>query len=176
MSLATHLRPATETTDTDPTGPIYRERAYFLEDFAARWGGVVIDPAPDLKDRALYQVHPADELPMSWHINRERDLHDLFGHVRRVGPDDPLAAFDGHTTDAKYARMRALHQRLPGAPRPVVGERRLYRDGRGHLWITTHHAPGHLRSLTPEHAPVRYETPAAILNGTGWLISISHAA
>lgn len=130
MNLATHHRPATEITDLDPAGPVYRERAYFLSDFAARWGGVVIDPAPDLEDRALYQAHPTHGLPMSWHINRERDLDDLFGHVRRVGLDDPLAEYDGHTTAAKYARMRGLHQGLPGAPRPVVGERRLYRDGR----------------------------------------------
>ncbi|MFI6587480.1 hypothetical protein [Embleya sp. NPDC050493] len=175
MTLTDLHRPPTPPNTTDPTadpaGPVYRERAHLVAELAARWRSVRVDRAPDLPEFALVQAHtPAGS--MSWHINRERD-EDLLAGIPTVDPDHPSIEFDGHTTAAKYARLRSLHHRLPGAPPVVVGERVVYRDGRGHLWITT--TPGRLRSLTPDHAPARHDTPTAVLAATGSLIALGNA-
>ncbi|MYW06047.1 hypothetical protein [Streptomyces sp. SID3343] len=52
-------------------------------------------------------------------------------------------------------------------PRPVVGTRTLYIDGRGHLWITSDTGADRIRALTPENAPPRWDTPAGVEHTTG---------
>ncbi|MFJ8746661.1 hypothetical protein ACIRL2_45900 [Embleya sp. NPDC127516] len=174
VTATTTHRPPTPTsaTESDPTEPLYRERAHLVADLAARWRSVLVERAPDLPQFAIVYIHTVAG-QMSWHIN---PTHlDLFGHVRVVDADHPLAQWDGHTTTQKYARLRALRSTLPSAPPAVVGERVSYRDGRGHTWITTDNDHGRLRSRTPDHAPDRHDTLTAVLAATGTLVALGNA-
>ncbi|MFI1386658.1 hypothetical protein [Embleya sp. NPDC020886] len=152
--------------------PVYRERAELVAELAARWPAVLVNPAPDLPAYAIVHIHTAAG-SITRHIHRD-DL-DLLAHVRRVGPGHPLAQWDGHTSAEGYARLRALRTAPSDAPRPIIGARTVWRDGRGDLWITSDTAPDRIRSLTPEHAPPRYGTPAGVAHDTGSLVALGGA-
>jgi hypothetical protein len=91
----------------------YRERAQLLAELAARYPAVLA-PAPDVDEPGwtlLYLTLPTGQA--SWHVHpRDRDL---FGHVELVGPGDPRAQWDGHTTEEKYARIAALVEASSGS-------------------------------------------------------------
>ncbi|MFI1585626.1 hypothetical protein [Embleya sp. NPDC020630] len=176
MTATTDHRPPTPTVDPEAieaaVRPVYRERAEYVADLAARWPSVLVHPAPDLPAYALLHIHTAAG-PITRHIHHD-DL-DLVAHVRRVGPDDPRAAWDGHTTAEGYNRLRALRPDLWNAPPRVVGARVVYRDGHGDLWITSPTDPDRIHALTPEYAPTRWTTPAGILHATGTLTALGGA-
>lgn len=80
---------------------IYRERAYLVAHLAALYPSTIGVTDPSEPDWAVVIVNgPGGQ--MSWHIARD-DLK-LFEHV----PWDNEAAWDGHTTEEKYERLRAL--------------------------------------------------------------------
>lgn len=84
----------------------YRERAHLLAWLATHYPAVMV-PALDLPEAGwwlLYITAPTGQ--MSWHIS-PRDA-GLLAHVERIEPDDPRARWDGHTTEEKYDRIRAL--------------------------------------------------------------------
>lgn len=84
---------------------IYRERAHLVAHLAARHPAVLAYSDPAEPEWPVVTIDtPAGQL--TWHISPEDA--DLFGHVPVVPADDPLAQWDGHTTDEKYARLRAL--------------------------------------------------------------------
>jgi hypothetical protein len=92
----------------------YRERAHLLAWLATHYPAIMV-PALDLPEAGwwlLYITAPTGQL--SWHIS-PRDA-GLLAHVQRVEPDDPRAQWDGHTTEQKYDRIRAL--RLHAAEHP----------------------------------------------------------
>lgn len=120
------------TSQADPTleeqlDAAYRERAHLIAWLAALHPAVRA-PAPDVDDpgwQILYLYSSKHGWQMSWHIH-PRDA-DLFTDVEQVPDDDPRAQWDGHTTDAKYRRMRThvhvvhMNNRL-GADNCVVCE------------------------------------------------------
>ncbi len=84
----------------------YRERAH-LTAWLATIHPAVITPAPDTNEdgwQILYLTAAGRQL--SWHI-APADA-DLYAHVEHVGPDDPRAQWDGHTTEQKYDAIRQL--------------------------------------------------------------------
>ena len=84
---------------------IYRERAHLVANLAAQYPSVLAHSDPDEPDWPVLTLDtPAGQL--TWHINAS-DV-DLFGRVPVVDAADPRAAWDGHTTEEKYARLRAL--------------------------------------------------------------------
>lgn len=103
----------------------YRERAHLLAWLAALHPAVIA-PAPDTDEpdwQILYLHSSAHGWQMTWHIH-PRDA-ELFTDVEHVPADDPRAQWDGHTTDAKYRRIRIhthvvhLNSRLGAASCPV---------------------------------------------------------
>lgn len=84
----------------DPVAGVYRERAYLVAHLAAVYPSVLVPGAdPEEPDwPVLFVDLPSGQV--SWHIAPD-DL-DLFGHVR-LGS----AAWDGHSTQEKYARLDA---------------------------------------------------------------------
>ncbi|MBT2505132.1 hypothetical protein J7I98_04315 [Streptomyces sp. ISL-98] len=81
----------------------YRERAHFVAYLASLYPAHIGHTDPDAPDWAVVIVQtPAGQ--MSWHVTT-RDM-DLFEHVPRSYPS--LPGWDGHTTDQKYERLRAL--------------------------------------------------------------------
>lgn len=84
---------------------IYRERAHLIAHLATLYPSVLSYSDPDEPDWPVLTVDtPAGQL--TWHIALT-DL-DLVGHVQVVPLADPRAAWDGHSTNEKYARLRAL--------------------------------------------------------------------
>lgn len=84
----------------------YRERAHLLAWLAFLYPSVVA-PAPDIEDpgwQVLYLTAGGNQ--MSWHIAPADTA--LFDHVEHVTDDDPRAQWDGHSTEEKYWRIRAL--------------------------------------------------------------------
>lgn len=84
----------------------YRERAQLLA-WLATLVPSVITPAADVYEdgwRLLFLHTPQGQL--SWHIH-PRDV-PLFDHVQQVPDGDPRGQWDGHTTEEKYGRIRAL--------------------------------------------------------------------
>lgn len=87
----------------------YRERAHLLAWLATLYApNAVLAPALDLDDEddwhLLFLTVAGRQL--SWHIS-PRDM-DLLKHVERVDFADPRAAWDGHTTEEKYQRIRTM--------------------------------------------------------------------
>lgn len=81
---------------------VYRERAHLVSLLSAIFGGTISYSDPDTPDWPVVMLHtPAGQL--SWHIG-PGDV-DLFDHMTPLlhGPE-----WDGHSTDEKYARIRAL--------------------------------------------------------------------
>lgn len=84
----------------------YRERAHLIA-YLTTLHPAVIAPALDLDEPGWWIAYlTIGGRQASWHIS-PRDA-GLFAHVERVDPDDPRAQWDGHTTDAKYARLQEL--------------------------------------------------------------------
>lgn len=86
---------------------LYRERAQLAAYLAARHPSVIVtgaDPqAPDWP--VLFIVTSFGQ--MSWHLSPD-DL-DLFGHVEQFRAGDlAVSLWDGHSTEEKYRRLRAL--------------------------------------------------------------------
>lgn len=80
---------------------LYRERAHLLALLATAYPAVIATSDPNTPDWPVLTVTtPAGQ--MCWHIDAA-DAH-LFAHVPTADPP----AWDGHTTDQKYARLRAL--------------------------------------------------------------------
>jgi hypothetical protein len=82
----------------------YRERAQLLALLAAMAHQPAIVPATDVEDpgwQILYLYIGGRQA--SWHI-APRDA-DLFTHVEDRDESSPLAWWDGHTTEEKYARI-----------------------------------------------------------------------
>lgn len=98
---------ATRRVDTErERDGAYRERAQLLA-WLATVVPAVITPAPDVDEpgwQILFLAPGGSQL--SWHI-APADA-ELFEHVEHVGPDDPRAQWDGHTTPEKYERIRSL--------------------------------------------------------------------
>jgi len=83
----------------------YRERAHLVALLAAMTEGAVIAPAHDVEVPGWQIAYlTLGGWQASWHI-APRDA-DLFRGVDHVSVDDPRAQWDGHTTDAKYTRIR----------------------------------------------------------------------
>ncbi|MFI6588352.1 hypothetical protein [Embleya sp. NPDC050493] len=162
MSATTHHRPPTAT----PGRVIRRELAELVADMAARWPAVLVLDPPD--EATVHVDTPAGT--MHWPIETA-DL-DLMAHVRRGRPDHPLTQTTGL---GMWNRVWALRSDRSAVPRPVVGARTLYRDGRGDVWITSATDPDRIRALTPEHAPPRHDTPAGVLHATGSLTALGSA-
>jgi hypothetical protein len=88
----------------------YRERAQLVAWLATIYPAV-ITPDPNVDPNSwqiLYLTAGGHQL--SWHISAN-DV-ELFNHVEHVGPDDPRAQWDGHTTAQKYEVIRALASTL----------------------------------------------------------------
>lgn len=91
----------------------YRERAHLAAHLAAGYPSVLVEgadaTAPDWA--VLFVKLPTGQV--SWHVSPAD--RDLFGHVRRTMagmPDAP--AWDGHSTEEKYARVDAHTRALAG--------------------------------------------------------------
>lgn len=93
---------AREQAEAERDG-VYRERAHLVAYLAALHPSHIGHTDPDAPDWSVVIVEtPGGQL--SWHI-AERDT-DLFEHVRTT--DRVCRGWDGHTTDEKYERLRAL--------------------------------------------------------------------
>lgn len=81
---------------------IYRERAHLVAYLASRYTSYLARPqdAEPGFTFCVYVASPAGQL--SWHI-ADADL-DLFTGI----PEQYPAQWDGHTTEEKYERLRAL--------------------------------------------------------------------
>ncbi|MFB7739560.1 hypothetical protein ACFC08_35475 [Streptomyces sp. NPDC056112] len=92
----------------DPMGTVYRERAHLVAHLAALYPSTIGLTDPSEADWAVVTVN-TPEGQMCWHISPND--YDLFEHV----PRSLDAAWDGHTTEEKYARLdahtRALAQK-----------------------------------------------------------------
>ncbi|MFE7461616.1 WDGH domain-containing protein [Nocardiopsis terrae] len=87
------------------TPNLYRERAHLVAHLAALHPSALAYSDPQAPDWPVVTITtPTGQ--MSWHIN-EADL-DLFKHIPVVHPARPEVAWDGHTTEEKYDRLRAL--------------------------------------------------------------------
>ncbi|MFD6094705.1 hypothetical protein ACFVWN_01290 [Nocardiopsis flavescens] len=85
---------------------IYRERAHLVAHLAILHPAVLSHSDPDAPEWPVVTIDtPAGQL--TWHISTED--RDLFTHVPAV-PVEELGRFtwDGHDTETKYARLRAL--------------------------------------------------------------------
>lgn len=96
--------------DTDALSAAYRERAHLAAHLAAGYPSVLVEgadaDAPDWP--VLFVKLPTGQV--SWHISP--DDVGLFSGIRRTMagmPDAP--AWDGHSTEEKYARV-AAHARM----------------------------------------------------------------
>ncbi|MFB7589344.1 hypothetical protein [Streptomyces sp. NPDC056169] len=85
---------------------IYRERAHLVALLATHYPSHIGYTDPDAPDWAVLIIE-APGCQLSWHI-APRDM-DLFGHVRATSVIS--RAWDGHTTDQKYERIRTLTAR-----------------------------------------------------------------
>lgn len=82
---------------------VYRERAHLVAHLAALYPSHIGATDPDAPDWPVLVVEtPTGQ--MSWHI-APGDI-ELVGHVRPTAADSP--GWDGHTTEEKYGRLRAL--------------------------------------------------------------------
>lgn len=80
----------------------YRERAHLVAFLTALYPASIGHIDSTTPDWPVVTVQtPAGQ--MSWHIAPEDA--DLFAHL---DPKDPCFAWDGHSTDEKYARLRQL--------------------------------------------------------------------
>lgn len=98
------------TTETDALRAVYRERAHLVALLAAVYPSHIGHTDPAAPDRAVATL----QLPTgqaTWHI--EDDDEDLFQHVEH----DPAHSFawDGHSTEEKYARIRTLTAEIAAA-------------------------------------------------------------
>jgi hypothetical protein len=87
---------------------IYRERACLVAYLASIWPsyiGYTDSSEPDWKVVTIC----TDEGQMCWHISP--DDEDLFGDVDRHNQPSERFIWDGHTTEEKYERLRALAHR-----------------------------------------------------------------
>ena len=101
----------------------YRERAHLLAWLAFLHAPVsVLAPAIDIDDDGWHLLFlTVAGRQLSWHI-APRDV-ELFNHVERVEWSDPRAAWDGHTTDDKYQRIRTMPwEETRDAARQALGE------------------------------------------------------
>jgi len=81
---------------------VYRERAHLVAHLAAIYPSHIGPNDPSEPDWAVLTLEtPTGQ--MSWHISPE-DV-DLFSHVPTTTDE---RAWDGHTTDEKYERLRRL--------------------------------------------------------------------
>lgn len=83
----------------------YTERAEVLAFLAAALPSAMSASDEQDPDRPVLMVHGSSG-QMSWHIKGE-DL-PLFAHVDKVLPNSPRTAWDGHTSEEKYRRLREL--------------------------------------------------------------------
>lgn len=82
-----------------PTSELYRERAHLVAHLAAVYPSHIGFSDPSAPEWAVVLVSlPTGQA--TWHISP--DDMDLFAHVRT----DPVEAWDGHTTEQKYERLR----------------------------------------------------------------------
>lgn len=80
---------------------VYRERAHLVAFLAAAYDSTIGYTDPDEPDWAVVVIR-TPEGQMTWHISP--DDMDLFDHVER----EPEHVWDGHTTEEKYERLKAL--------------------------------------------------------------------
>jgi hypothetical protein len=104
-------------TMPDPNDPllahIYRDRSHLVALAALHYPSYIAYSDPDQPAWPVVTV----EMPTgqaSWHIH-PADL-DLFPHVASRPADEASAAYDGHTTDEKHARIRARIGQYPESP------------------------------------------------------------
>lgn len=84
------------------TDSVYRERAHLVAHLAALYPSHIGPNDPTAPDWAVLTVE-APTGQMSWHI-APSDM-DLFEHVPTTTAERD---WDGHSTEEKYARLRAL--------------------------------------------------------------------
>lgn len=95
---------------------VYTERAHVLAFLAVALDSAMSasdEQSPDLP--VLMVSGPTGQ--MSWHI-KGADL-PLFAHVDKVLPSDPRTAWDGHSAEEKYERLRRLVALWAGLRRAV---------------------------------------------------------
>ncbi|MFB4276053.1 hypothetical protein ACBJ59_12215 [Nonomuraea sp. MTCD27] len=102
--IAEHVALAMGYVPKQPEIGIYRERAHLVAYLATKFPAAIAYSDPDEPDwPVIYITTPHGQ--MSWHVAPD-DL-DLFPHVPMLEVDaGPV--WDGHTTDEKYERLRAL--------------------------------------------------------------------
>jgi hypothetical protein len=83
---------------------VYRERAHLVAHLAAIYPASIGLTDPAEPDWAVVTIR-TPQGQMCWHISP--DDYDLFEHVERSLD----AAWDGHTTEEKYARLDRLTAR-----------------------------------------------------------------
>lgn len=89
---------------------LYRDRAHILALLALHYPAHIASSDPEHPDWPVLTLE-TPQGQMSWHL-ASTDL-DLFPHVRRADDDQAAAAYDGHTTDDKHARIRARVATFP---------------------------------------------------------------
>ncbi|MFD3952165.1 hypothetical protein ACFWRC_19340 [Streptomyces albidoflavus] len=87
---------------------IYRERAHLLAHLAQRYPSVLVFGADSAEpDWPVLFIHAAGAGQMTWHISPSGV--DLFDNVsQRHQGDAGAPAWDGHSTEVKYERLRRL--------------------------------------------------------------------
>lgn len=82
---------------------VYRERAHLLAFLSAMTPGALAYTDPDTPEWPVLTIDGGPGDQMSWHIAPD-DL-DLFAHMPA---DAPAIAWDGHSTEEKYERLRTM--------------------------------------------------------------------
>jgi DNA-binding CsgD family transcriptional regulator len=142
----------------------YRERAQ-LTAWLATIHPAVITPAPDVDDpgwQILYLTAGGRQL--SWHI-APRDA-DLFTHVEHVGPDDPRAQWDGHTTEQKYQAIRSMTFGDLCGPSELTVHRVRALSAALRGWPTKTYRPGLIANLIDDVLDGRYDPSTEPLERT----------
>ncbi len=84
---------------------LYRERAHLVAHLAAYYPSAAGYTDPEAPDWLVVTIE-MPEGQACWHISKSDE--DLFDHVQRI----ELPEWDQHTTEEKYARVRAGTERL----------------------------------------------------------------
>lgn len=96
--------------ETSAIDAVYRDRSHILALLALHYPARIAFSDPNTPTWPVLTL----ETPhgqMAWHIH-PGEL-GLFGHVRRADDKLAAAAYDGHSTEEKHARIRARVESFP---------------------------------------------------------------